>query len=128
MGSYRVCMCFTRKFKVTEAQPPEDVKEAFKKYAEEGSQMSSEQLLRFLTEDQGQKEATLADAEAIVQQILHKRHPISKLTRRNLALDDFHHFLFNADLNPPIISKVLYCFSCVDWLWNLECANIGSFF
>ncbi|XP_019188595.1 PREDICTED: phosphoinositide phospholipase C 4-like isoform X2 [Ipomoea nil] len=106
MGSYRVCMCFTRKFKVTEAQPAADVKEAFKKYAEEGSQMSSEQLLRFLTEEQGQKEATLAEAEAIVQQILHKRHPISKLTRRNLALDDFHHFLFNADLNPPIISKV----------------------
>ncbi|XP_031122247.1 phosphoinositide phospholipase C 4-like isoform X2 [Ipomoea triloba] len=106
MGSYRVCMCFTRKFKVTEAQPAADVKEAFKKYAEEGSQMSSEQLLRFLTEEQGQKEATLAEAEAIVQQILHKRHPISKLTRRNLALDDFHHFLFNADLNPSIISKV----------------------
>nr|GMD25284.1 phosphoinositide phospholipase C 4-like [Ipomoea batatas] len=99
-------MCFTRKFKVTEAQPAADVKEAFKKYAEEGSQMSSEQLLRFLTEEQGQKEATLAEAEAIVQQILHKRHPISKLTRRNLALDDFHHFLFNADLNPPIIPKV----------------------
>lgn len=101
-----MCVCFTRKFKVTEAQPPADVKEAFTKYAAEGAQMSSEQLLRFLMAEQGQTEATIADAEAIVLQILHKRHPISKLTRRNLTLDDFHHFLFNSDFNPPIISKV----------------------
>ncbi|VFQ76600.1 unnamed protein product [Cuscuta campestris] len=106
MGSYRVCICFTRKFRVKEAEPPADVKEAFRKYAEEGTHMSSEQLRRFLAEMQGETEATAADAEEIVQKILSKRHPFSKLTRRTLTLDDFHHFLFNVELNPPFISKV----------------------
>ncbi|CAH9074726.1 unnamed protein product [Cuscuta europaea] len=106
MGSYRVCIFFTRKFRVKEAQPPADVKEAFNKYAEQGTHMSAEQLRRFLVEEQGQTDATAADAEEIVHKILQKHHLISKLTRRTLTLDDFHHFLFNAELNPPIISKV----------------------
>nr|GME09396.1 phosphoinositide phospholipase C 4-like [Ipomoea batatas] len=85
MGSYRVCVCFTRKFRVTEAEPPADVKEAFKKYAEGGTHLTSEQLRRFLVE---------------------KRHPIAKFARHALTLDDFHHFLFSPDLNPPMASKV----------------------
>ncbi|MCD7462749.1 Phosphoinositide phospholipase C 4 [Datura stramonium] len=108
MGSYRVCVCFTRKFRVTEAEPPADVKEAFKKYAEGGNQMSSEQLLKFLMEVQGETQLNVADADAIVRQILQKRHPITKLTRQALALEDFHHYLFSADLNPPINSKVVH--------------------
>ncbi|KAJ8535610.1 hypothetical protein K7X08_023330 [Anisodus acutangulus] len=108
MGSYRVCVCFTRKFRVTEAEPPSDVKEIFKKYAEGGNQMSSEQLLKFLMEVQGETQLTVVDADATVRQILQKRHPITKLTRQALALEDFHHYLFSADLNPPINSKVLH--------------------
>lgn len=107
MGSYRVCVCFTRKFRVTEAEPPSDVKEAFKKYAENGNQMNSEQLLKFLIEVQGETLLTVGDADAIVRQILQKRHPITKLTRQTLALEDFHHFLFSTDLNPPINYKVI---------------------
>lgn len=107
MGSYRVCVCFTRKFRVTEAEPPSDVKEAFKKYAENGNQMNSEQLLKFLIEVQGETLLTVGDADAIVRQILQKRHPITKLTRQTLALEDFHHFLFNTELNPPINYKVI---------------------
>ncbi|XP_047967643.1 phosphoinositide phospholipase C 4-like [Salvia hispanica] len=109
MGSYRVCMCFTRKFRVTEAEPPADVKEAFLKYADGGAQMSVEQLRRFLVEVQGEAEgddATAAAAENIVQQILQKRHHIAKFTRHALTLEDFHHYLFSADLNPPMNSKV----------------------
>ncbi|PHT44758.1 Phosphoinositide phospholipase C 6 [Capsicum baccatum] len=108
MGSYRVCVCFTRKFRITEAEPPADVKEAFKKYAEGGNQMSSEQLLKFLMEVQGETQLSVVDAEGIVRQILQKRHPITKLTRQALVLDDFHHYLFSADLNPPINSKVVH--------------------
>lgn len=100
-------MCFSRKFKVTEAEPPTDVKEAFKKYGDGGNQMSAEQLLKFLIEVQGETQLTVADADAVVRQILQKRHPITKLARQALALDDFHHYLFSADLNPPINSKVL---------------------
>ncbi|XP_009790378.1 phosphoinositide phospholipase C 4 [Nicotiana tabacum] len=106
MGSYRVCVCFTRKFRVTEAEPPSDVKEAFKKYTENGNQMNSEQLLKFLIEVQGETLLTVGDADAIIRQILQKRHPITKLTRQTLALEDFHHFLFNTELNPPINYKV----------------------
>ncbi|KAL1565796.1 Phosphoinositide phospholipase C 4 [Salvia divinorum] len=111
MGSYRVCMCFTRKFRVTEAEPPADVKEAFLKYADGGAQMSVEQLRRFLVEVQGEAEsddaaAAAAAAENIVQQILQKRHHIAKFTRHGLTLEDFHHYLFSADLNPPMNSKV----------------------
>mgnify|MGYP004718812273 CR=1 FL=1 len=105
-SSYRVCVCFTRKFKVAEVQPPSDVKEAFKEYAGGGTHMNAEQLRRFLVEVQGETEATLAQAEAVLQQILQKRHHITKLTRHALTVDDFFHFLFSVDLNPPIRYKV----------------------
>ncbi|CAK9164204.1 unnamed protein product [Ilex paraguariensis] len=106
MGTYRVCMCFTRKFAIKEAEPPSDVKESFNKYSEGGTHMSAEQLRRFLVEAQGDDKATSSDAEGIVQQILQKRHHLAKFTRHTLTLDDFHHYLFNADLNPPIGSQV----------------------
>ncbi|KAK4492094.1 hypothetical protein RD792_002891 [Penstemon davidsonii] len=107
MGSYRICVCFTRKFRVTEADPPPDVKEAFGKYAEGGTHMTAEQLRRFLVEVQGEVENdAVAIAESIVQQILQKRHHIAKFTRHALTLEDFHHYLFSADLNPPIDFKV----------------------
>ncbi|XP_051131894.1 phosphoinositide phospholipase C 4-like [Andrographis paniculata] len=106
MGSYRVCVCFTRRFRITEAGPPEDVKEAFRKYAEGGTQMTAEQLRRFLVEVQGEGGATAAEAESILQQIVQKRHHITKRTRHAITLEDFHHFLFSSDLNPPINSKV----------------------
>ncbi|PIN25453.1 Phosphoinositide-specific phospholipase C [Handroanthus impetiginosus] len=108
MGNYRVCMCFTRKFRGTEAKPPEDVQEAFRKYAEGGTHMTADQLRRFLVEAQGEAEdaATAAEAETIVQQILQKRHHIAKFTRHALTLDDFHHYLFSADLNSPIHNKI----------------------
>ncbi|KAG8371501.1 hypothetical protein BUALT_Bualt13G0094200 [Buddleja alternifolia] len=111
MGSYRICMCFTRKFRVTEAEPPEDVKEAFRKYAEGGTHMTAEQLRRFLVEVQGEEEdaaATASQADTIVQQILEKRHHIAKFTRHALTLEDFHHYLFCPDLNSPIHYKVVY--------------------
>lgn len=107
-----MCMCFTRKFRVTEAEPPRDVKEAFNKYAEGGTHMTAEQLQRFLLEFQADGGvgggAAESDAERIVEQVLQKRHHIAKLiSRRTLTLDDFHHYLFSPDLNPPIRDQVL---------------------
>lgn len=104
-----MCVCFTRKFKVTEAAPPTDVKDAFSKYAEGGLHMTAEQLHRFLIDVQGQGGATVEEAEVIVQQVLQKRHHMAKFRKHALTLDDFHHFLFSADLNPPIGDQVL-CF------------------
>lgn len=108
MGSYRVCMCFTRKFRFKEAAPPEDVRAAFDKYADGGAQMTVDQLRRFLVEEQGEaEEGAAAAAEAAVQQILQRRHHIAKFTRHALTLDDFHHYLFSPDLNPAMNTEVL---------------------
>ncbi|XVF46747.1 hypothetical protein PTKIN_Ptkin03bG0053100 [Pterospermum kingtungense] len=109
MGTYRMCMCFTRRFKDTEAAPPQDVIDAFNMYSEGGPRMTAEQLRRFLTEVRGQGGATLEEAEGVVQKLLlSKRHD-----RDTLSLDDFHRYLFSADLNPPMDYKVL-CF-----VWTL---------
>ncbi|KAL6203408.1 hypothetical protein ACLB2K_027108 [Fragaria x ananassa] len=108
MGSYRMCVCFTRKFRITEAEPPSDVTEYFIKYAEGGTHMTAEQLRNFLEDVQGYGGASISEAERIVEQMLQKRHHhIAKLiTRRTLTLEDFHHYLFSADLNPPIENQV----------------------
>lgn len=110
MGSYRMCVCFTRKYRITEAEPPLDVKEAFNKYTDGGTHMNADQLRRFLVEVQkeegGGGGASLPDVERIVEQVLHKRHHIAKFTRHSLTLDDFHRYLFSADFNPPIRDQV----------------------
>ncbi|KAL5580740.1 hypothetical protein UlMin_013182 [Ulmus minor] len=102
-------MCFTRKYRVTEAEPPLDVKEAFKKYAEGGTHMNADQLLRFLVEVQADSGASISDAEQIVEQVHQKRHHhhhITKFRKHSLTLDDFHHYLFSPDFNPPIRDQV----------------------
>lgn len=109
MGSYRVCCCFTRKFIITEADPPSDVKEAFNEYSDSGIHMNVNQLKRFIEERQGGNGGVVlsSDVERIVEQVLHKRHPITSLiNRKSFTLEDFHHYLFNSELNPPIGSQV----------------------
>lgn len=106
MGSYKCCLCFTRKFRWTEPAPPPDVAAAFEAYAEGGAHMGPEQLRRFLAEAQGETGASLADAERIIDQVRQLRHRHHLLGRRLLALDDFHHFLFSCELNPPFRSQV----------------------
>lgn len=107
-----MCVCFTRKFRITEAEPPSDVTEYFAKYAEGGTHMTAEQLRNFLEDVQGYGGASISEAERIVEQMLQKRHHhIAKLiTRRTLTLEDFHHYLFSADLNPPIEDQVVFGF------------------
>ncbi|XP_072982936.1 phosphoinositide phospholipase C 2-like isoform X1 [Typha latifolia] len=107
MGSYRYCICFTRKFRWNEAQPPEDVKEAFTAYADGGATMGSDHLRRYLADfhaDAGDD----ADAERVMERIrqLRPRMHLAKISRPILALEDFHHFLFSEELNPPLRSQV----------------------
>ncbi|KAI8006446.1 Phosphoinositide phospholipase C 6 [Camellia lanceoleosa] len=97
---------FSRKYKIRDAEPPADVKEAFTKYSESesgngSSQMSADQLLRFLIEFQKEEGYTISDAEKIVQ-----RHRVTKPTGHGLCLEDFFHDLFFDDLNGPIKSQV----------------------
>ncbi|CAL5407477.1 unnamed protein product [Camellia sinensis] len=96
---------FSRKYKIRDAEPPADVKEAFTKYSESesgngSSQMSADQLLRFLIEFQKEEGYTISDAEQIVQ-----RHRVTKPTGHGLCLEDFFHYLFFDDLNGPIKSQ-----------------------
>ncbi|KAI4383889.1 hypothetical protein MLD38_009680 [Melastoma candidum] len=108
MGSYRMCLCFTRKFKVTEAEPPSFVKDSFSLYSQGGSSMSPSQLRLFLQEVQGWQGSD-SDAHSILDQFLrHRHHHFPRFSRANptLTLDDFHHLLFSPDFNPPIESKV----------------------
>lgn len=112
MGSYSVCICFTRRFRATEAAAPPDVIETFKKYSEGGTHLMPEQLQRFLVDMQdghGAGATTLYDAESIIQQVVHGRHHITKFTRHSLNLDDFYYYLFSTDLNPPMSSEVCFC-------------------
>ncbi|XP_074358465.1 phosphoinositide phospholipase C 4-like [Apium graveolens] len=106
MERYSVCICFRRRFHVMKAAPPTDVVQIFKKYSEDGTHLSPDQLLRFLVEVQGDEGATLNECESIVQQVLGTRHHIAKFTRHSLTLDDFQYFLFSTDLNPPMLFKV----------------------
>ncbi|RWW13554.1 hypothetical protein GW17_00022711 [Ensete ventricosum] len=106
MGSYKYCMCFTRKFLWNAAQPPADVREAFAAHAGGAAQMGADQLQRFLAEAQGEAAATLADAERIVDLLRRRHHLPSVLARAGITLDDFFHFLFSDDLNPPVRSQV----------------------
>lgn len=101
-----MCMCFTRRYRITEAEPPSDVKEAFHNYSDGGTHMNAEQLRRFLAEVQADDRLSLKDAEKLLEQIQHRRHHITKFRKHSLTLDDFHHFLFSVDFNPPISDQV----------------------
>ncbi|CAA6654763.1 unnamed protein product [Spirodela intermedia] len=92
MGSYRMCLCFTRRFPWKEAQPPGDVKEAFAAYAEGDTRMNAEQLLRFLVDVQGDSRATVADAELLIEHF------------RRLN----HRYLVHQDMTAPLSDYFIY--------------------
>ncbi|XP_073033285.1 phosphoinositide phospholipase C 6-like isoform X2 [Primulina eburnea] len=109
MGSYnyyKMFGCFNRKFKISEAEPPPDVRDAFGRYSEGGAYMKADQLLKFLVEYQQEVDCTAADAEAIMQGVFRHRHHSAKRPRPGLTLDDFFHFLFQDDFNNPILYQV----------------------
>ncbi|CAN1846370.1 Phosphoinositide phospholipase C 4 [Linum perenne] len=113
MGSYRMCGCFVRKFSVSEAGPPPDVRDAFRKYADGGLLMTVDQLRHFLAEVQGDDDDDddcISDAaEKIVASILHKRHHlVSRFGRHGLSVDDFYRYLFSTDLNPATVADQVY--------------------
>ncbi|KAL6640603.1 hypothetical protein ACP70R_021726 [Stipagrostis hirtigluma subsp. patula] len=106
MGSYayKYCMCFTRKFRSPDAQPPPDVRAAHL------SVSTADGLRRFLSEVQAESPA---DVDRILA-MLTAGGPaagIARLVNRSPApsppsLDDFFGFLFSPELNPPIANQV----------------------
>ncbi|EPS71356.1 hypothetical protein M569_03403 [Genlisea aurea] len=107
MGSYnyyKMFGCFNRKFKISESEPPPDVREAFWRFTEGDSEMTPDQLLKFMVHHQREESCTAADVESIMNHVLHRRYHSD--TRRNFTLEDFFYFLFQDDLNGPIFPKV----------------------
>ncbi|KAM7271143.1 hypothetical protein ACFE04_030357 [Oxalis oulophora] len=122
--NYRMFNFFNRKFKITELEPPLDVREAFMNYTDQMYQnnhkhdrrkscgshsqrfMNVEQLRRFLVLHQDQVGCTISDAQNIIEQVLQRRHRLKKYTRHGLDLDDFFYFLCYDDLNGPIQNEV----------------------
>ncbi|KMT18205.1 hypothetical protein BVRB_2g023760 [Beta vulgaris subsp. vulgaris] len=98
-------MCFNRKFKINDTQPPFDVVEAFTIYAEKGTHMNQTQLHRFMVEFQGE-DMSENDTVRVLDDILRRRRHLSKFTRHQLTLDDFFFFLFSDDLNSPLNTQV----------------------
>ncbi|CAM8973313.1 unnamed protein product [Rhodiola kirilowii] len=105
--SFRVCLCFSRKFKLTVADPPPEIKSLFQKYVDAASGiMTAESLLKFLIEVQGEVDATKEDADAIVDSFKHHHHHHNIFSRtRGLNFDSFFRYLFG-DQNAPLLQKV----------------------
>nr|GMC92870.1 phosphoinositide phospholipase C 6-like isoform X1 [Ipomoea batatas]GMC94264.1 phosphoinositide phospholipase C 6-like isoform X1 [Ipomoea batatas] len=95
-----------RKFKISEREPPPDVRDAFSLYAGNGPHMNAEQLARFLVEYQGEEGRTADDAAEIIQQIHDRRQHLAKHNHLYLDLDGFFEFLFQDDLNGPLNTQV----------------------
>nr|GMD02078.1 phosphoinositide phospholipase C 6-like isoform X2 [Ipomoea batatas] len=109
MGSYNYYKMFgflNRKFKISEREPPPDVRDAFSLYAGNGPHMNAEQLARFLVEYQGEEGRTADDAAEIIQQIHDRRQHLAKHNHLYLDLDGFFEFLFQDDLNGPLNTQV----------------------
>ncbi|XP_052185705.1 phosphoinositide phospholipase C 2-like [Diospyros lotus] len=96
--TYRVCCCFPRRFNVTAAEAPAEVRALFDRYSENGL-MDAEHLRRFLIEVQKEDKATIEDAQAIIDGLHDIRH-LNLRHRKALHLESFFKFLFG-DNNPP---------------------------
>ena len=107
MGSYKYkyCMCFTRKFRSPDAQPPPDVRAAYLSF---NSDVHA--LRRFLSQAQAEHPADVDRILALLT-AASVGHGIARLVTRSPApamptLEDFFAFLFSPELNPPLPHQV----------------------
>ena len=107
---YKVLNFLTRKFEVKRQEPPLDIKEAFYKFAEGDNPMSSDQLLRFMVEHQGENNCTLRDLEMVLQVGSSSTTTTSSnedgYRGQGLSLNDFINFLLLDDFNGPLKDEV----------------------
>ncbi|KAK4351341.1 hypothetical protein RND71_030654 [Anisodus tanguticus] len=96
--TYKVGFFFRRQFTMAAAEAPADIKNIFNGYSGDGGVMSVEKLHQFLIEVQKEKNASLEEAQAIIN-----NHGDPKHT--GIHLDAFFKYLFS-DVNPPIDPKL----------------------
>ncbi|KAK6247233.1 hypothetical protein QUC31_018798 [Theobroma cacao] len=96
--NFKVCLCWRRIFKTRVVEPPLDVKNVFYRYSP-GGMMTIDELLRFLIEHQGEKNATKDDAQAIFDSLKH----LNIFHRRGLHLEAFFRYLLGDHnlVHPP---------------------------
>ncbi|XP_023633971.1 phosphoinositide phospholipase C 3 isoform X2 [Capsella rubella] len=95
--SFKVCFCCSRSFKAKTRQPPVSIKRLFEAYSRNGK-MSSQEILRFLSDVQGERHAGLD----YVQGIFHSVKPHNVFHHHGLFhLDAFYRYLFS-DTNSPL--------------------------
>ncbi|KAK1284431.1 Phosphoinositide phospholipase C 2 [Acorus calamus] len=107
MSTYRVCFFYKRRFRQATAEAPEEVRELFETYSENGA-MGAEQLQRFLVEVQGEEGVTREEAQAIIDSILRDSRYLIWLPKKgegSLGLDSFFRYLFG-ESNPPLSPSV----------------------
>ncbi|XVF24135.1 hypothetical protein REPUB_Repub13aG0101200 [Reevesia pubescens] len=104
--NYKMFNFFNRKFKINEVEPPSDVNKAFVGFTDDSTHMTAEQLKWFLVVHQGEVDSTSEDAQSIIENVVNRRHHVTKFARHSLNLDDFFQFLFFDDLNGPIQTQV----------------------
>ncbi|PSS34473.1 Phosphoinositide phospholipase [Actinidia chinensis var. chinensis] len=97
--TYKVCCCFHRRFAITAAEAPPEIKAMFDRYSDNGL-MDAERLRRFLIEVQKQENATVEEAQRIMEGLHDLKH-LNLFHRRAIHLDTFFRFLFG-DSNPPL--------------------------
>lgn len=100
--SYGVCWCFQRRFKLSEAEAPAEIKDMFELYSENGI-MTAHHLQRFMMEVQGDEKATMEVAEALMETILKEHKHLHVFHRKGLNLEVFFRYLLG-DINPPLPS------------------------
>ncbi|XWS28684.1 hypothetical protein CRYUN_Cryun25bG0092400 [Craigia yunnanensis] len=99
---FKVCLCWKRIFKTRVVEPPLDVRNAFNRFSTSGM-MTVDELLRFLIEYQGEKNATKEDAQAIFNSLKH----LNIFQRRGLHLEAFFRYLLgDHNLAHPPSQKV----------------------
>ncbi|XVE59417.1 hypothetical protein DITRI_Ditri05aG0044700 [Diplodiscus trichospermus] len=100
--NFKVCLCWERIFKARVADPPADVKHAFYHFSPSGM-MTVDELLRFLIEHQGEKNATKEDAQAVFDSLKH----LKIFQRTGLQLEAFFRYLLgDHNLAHPLSQKV----------------------
>jgi phosphatidylinositol phospholipase C delta len=107
MGTYKCCLIFKRKYRWTDAPPPEDVRSLFSHHSDGAATMGAEGLRRYLDSTGGTGTDPDFDADAEAERLLDQirqaqRARVPRVGRPHLGLDDFHRFLFSDDLNPPL--------------------------
>ncbi|GAV92807.1 efhand_like domain-containing protein [Cephalotus follicularis] len=98
--TYKVCFCFQRRFRLAVSEAPDEIKNLFQRYSENGI-MTVDHLHRFLIDVQKQDGATREEAQAIIDNTLHELKHLNMFHRRGFHLEAFFKYLFG-DNNPPL--------------------------